>query len=152
MYYGLGTGIYPETAGLNDLGNPVRNTIANGGGLIRPGVDASGNPNTVRVRGDNYTAYGWQYNPPANFIYDLSFVKLREVSLCYSLPHSIVAKMAPFKGVDFSLVGRNLWIIHKNLPYSDPEESYGSGNSANGYQGNAYAATRQITFNIKMRF
>jgi len=24
MYYGLATGLYPETAGNNDLGNPVR--------------------------------------------------------------------------------------------------------------------------------
>jgi hypothetical protein len=152
MYYGLGTGLYPETAGNNDLGNPVRNSIANGGGLIRPGVTAAGTPNTVRVAGNNYTAFGWQYNPPAYYIYDLSFVKLREVSIGYSLPQSIIAKMGPFKGLDLSLVGRNLWIIDKNLPYSDPEESYGSGNSANGYQGNAYSATRQITFNIKMRF
>lgn len=152
MYYGLGTGIYPETAGLNDLGKPVRNTIANGGGFIRPGVTAAGAPNTVRVAGNNYTAYGWVYNPPAMFIYDASFVKLREVALGYSLPASIIDKIRPFKGIDVSLVGRNLWIIHKNLPYSDPEESYGSGNNANGYQGNAYPATRTISFNIKMRF
>ncbi len=152
MYYGLGTGLYPETAGTNDLGNPVRNSIANGGGLIRPGVTAAGTPNTVRVSANNYTAFGWAYNPPANFIYDASFVKLREVAIGYTLPASMVSKMAPFKGVDFSLVGRNLWIIDKNMPHSDPEESYGSGNTANGYQGNAYPATRQITFNIKMRF
>ena len=37
MYYGLATGLYPETAGNNDLGNPLRNTIADGGGIIRPG-------------------------------------------------------------------------------------------------------------------
>jgi hypothetical protein len=152
MYYGLGTGLYPETAGNNDLGNPVRNTIANGGGLIRPGVTATGAPNTVRVAGNNYTAFGWQYNPPAYFIYDGSYVKLREVSIGYSLPHSVVDKIAPFKGIEFSLVGRNLWIIHKNLPYADPEDTYGSGNGTLGYSGNAYPAVRQITFNIKLRF
>lgn len=37
QYYGTGTGLYPETVGLNDLGNPVRNTLANGGGVIYPG-------------------------------------------------------------------------------------------------------------------
>ncbi len=152
MYYGLGTGLYPETVGLNDQGKPVRNSLADGGGFIRPGVTASGTPNTKRVSADNYTAFGWAYNPPALFIYDGSFVKLREVSVGYSLPGSIISKIAPFKSIDLSLVGRNLWIIHKNLPYSDPEESYGSGNSANGYQGNAYPATRYITFNIKIRF
>jgi hypothetical protein len=32
--YGQYVGLYPETAGTNDLGNPVRNTIDQGGGLI----------------------------------------------------------------------------------------------------------------------
>ena len=39
QYYGLATGLYPETAGLNDLGNPSRNPVTTGGdsgGFIRP--------------------------------------------------------------------------------------------------------------------
>lgn len=151
MYYGLATGLYPETAGLNDLGNPLRNSNANGGGIIRAGVDATGKPNTVRASANTYGAYGYRYSPAAGFIYDASYVKLREVAINYALPQSLIAKLAPFKGIDFSLVGRNLWIIHKNVPYSDPEDSYGSGNSL-GYQGNAYPATRNIAFNIKLRF
>lgn len=151
MYYGLATGLYPETAGLNDLGNPLRNSNAQGGGIIRPGVDANGKPNTVRASANNFGAYGYLFSPAAGFVYDASYVKLRELAINYSVPQSIIAKLAPFKGIDFSLVGRNLWIIHKNLPYSDPEDSYGSGNFL-GYQGNAYPATRNIAFNIKLRF
>src|SRR4029079_15954002 len=45
MYYGLATGLYPETAGLNDKGQPVRNKLDNGGGVIFPGVTADGKPN-----------------------------------------------------------------------------------------------------------
>ena len=50
MYYGLATGLYPETAVNNDLGNPVRDPIvwvdpadhskgyaSNSGGFINPG-------------------------------------------------------------------------------------------------------------------
>ena len=61
MYYGLATGLYPETAGLNDLGNPVRNPIvwvdpddhtkgyaATSGGFINPGVNPDGNVNTIQ--------------------------------------------------------------------------------------------------------
>lgn len=36
QYYGQTTGLYPESVGVNDLGNPIRNTIANGGGIILP--------------------------------------------------------------------------------------------------------------------
>ena len=154
QYYGLATGLYPETAGLNDKGHPIRSLASdfNGeGGILRDGVAPDGTPNTKRANAITYGAYGYRYSPAAGFIYDASYVKLREASLGYSLPRSILSKLAPFKGIDFSLVGRNLWIIHKNLPYSDPEDSYGSGN-LQGYQGNAYPATRSIAFNIKFKF
>ncbi len=55
MYYGLATGLYPETAGNNDLGNPVRNPIvwvdpadhskgyaSTSGGFINQGVNPDG--------------------------------------------------------------------------------------------------------------
>jgi hypothetical protein len=48
-------------------------------------------------------------------------------------------------------VGRNLWIIHKNLPHADPEETLGSGN-LQGYQSGAYPAVRALTFNVKLKF
>jgi len=47
-YYGMATGLYPETVANNDLGNPVRNTLAEGGGLLNPGVTADGKANTNR--------------------------------------------------------------------------------------------------------
>ena len=37
-WYGYGTGIYDLTAGTNDDGNPVRNSIADGGGIEITGV------------------------------------------------------------------------------------------------------------------
>lgn len=37
--FGQYTGIYNSTAGYNDLGNPVRNSLADGGGIILPGVN-----------------------------------------------------------------------------------------------------------------
>ncbi len=151
MYYGLATGLYPETAGLNDLGNPSRNSIANGGGFIRPGVTANGQPNTTRVANSNYGAYGYSINPDAAFIYDASYVKLREVVIGFAIPKSLISKLGPVKGADFSLIGRNLWIIHKNLPYSDPEEGLSSGN-LQGYQVGAYPTTRTFALNLKLHF
>jgi len=151
MYYGLATGIYPETAGNNDLGNPVRSPIANGGGIIVKGVTEDGKPNTTRASATNYGIYGYRYNPAAAFVYDASYIKLREVSLTYSLPRGVVSRIHPIKGVDFSLIGRNLWIIHKNLPYADPEEGMSSGN-VQGYQSGAYPTARTFGFNAKVRF
>jgi hypothetical protein len=42
QWYGVGTGLGVQTAGNNDLGNPIRNSVADGGGVIFPGVYADG--------------------------------------------------------------------------------------------------------------
>jgi TonB-linked SusC/RagA family outer membrane protein len=151
MAYGLSSGLYPETVYTNDLGNPVRNSLANGGGFIHPGVTATGAPNTVRVAGDSYTAFGYVYSPDRAFVYDASYVKLREALIGYTLPHALIAKLAPVKTVTLQLIGHNLWIIHKNLPYSDPEEGLSSGN-LQGIQEGAFPAVRTISFNLKATF
>jgi len=151
MYYGLATGLYPETAGLNTKGNPSRNSVASGGGVLLPGVDATGKANATYASNSNYGLFGYARQPNKAFVYDASFVKLREVVISYSLPKSVVNSLKVFKGIDLSLIGRNLWIIHKNLPYADPEEIVSAGN-LQGYQGGAYPAVKTYTFNVKLRF
>jgi len=153
--YGLDTGLPVETAGLNDLGNPSRNTIANGGGVIFPGVQEDGSSNTVRADNsttEGYTAYGTTVNPSAAFVYDASFVKLREVALNYAIPQSLVAKWGAVKGAEVSIVGRNLWIIHKNLPDADPEDAVSSGNYGLGYSTGSYPSVRTLGVNVKLSF
>ncbi len=149
-YYGMATGLYPETAGLNDLGNPSRNDLADGGGVIMPGVYEDGKPNESRILNE-YGTYGYVNLPSAGFVYDASYVKLREVILGYSLPQSTLDRLKYFKGIELSLIARNLWIIHKNLPYADPEETLSSGN-LQGYQGGAYPTTRTFALNLRLRF
>ena len=150
MYYGLATGLYPETVALNDLGNPSRDPRSAGGGVIMPGVKADGKPNDIRVEND-FGTFGYARNPAAAFVYDASYVKLREANITYSLPGSVIDKIKFVKGIDISLIGRNLWIIHKNLPYADPEENLSAGN-AQGYQSGAYPTVRQIGANLRVKF
>jgi len=162
--YGLDTGLQPMTAGLNDLGNPSRNPIvrnsdgtyaSNSGGVIFTGVQSDGTQNTVRAdntTNSGSTAYGYTYNPAAAFVYDASYVKLREVSLSYSLPKALAAKLGGIRGADFSIVARNLWIIHKNLPDADPEDAASSGNFGQGYSTGAYPAVRTLGANIRLSF
>lgn len=153
MYYGLATGLLPETVGKNDLGNESRAPLTGdntSGGIIVSGVTADGKPNTTRIANE-YGTYGYVSNPDKAFVYDASYVKLREVSLTYSLPSSLMKRMAPFKGIDLSLTGRNLWIIHKNLPYADPDDAISSGNYQ-GYIGGSYPSTRTFGANVRFRF
>lgn len=152
QYYGMATGMYPETVGNNDLGNPVRNTLADGGGVILEGVKEDGSVNDKRVSTDTYAnPFGYVYAPNEQFVFDASYVKLREVNITYALGSKIFGNSRFIKGADISLVGRNLWIIHKNLKYADPEEVYSAGN-VSGHQGGAYPTLRTIGFNVKLRF
>ena len=151
-WYGMGTGLYDVTAGINDLGNEMRAPIADGGGVILPGVDASGNQNTVRipVGTASDSPYGYSNDANKGHVYDASFIKLREMSLTYRLDDKLVEKL-PFTGASLSLIGRNLWIIDKNMPYSDPEAGLSSGN-IQGYQSGAYPSAREYGINVKLKF
>ena len=150
-WYGFATGLYDRSVGLNDLGNPKRNTIANGGGVVLPGVTADGAPNTVRARTDYYAnPYGYARDASKGHVYDASFVKLREASLTYDFGDKMIGAL-PINSASLSLIGRNLWIIHKNLPYSDPEAGLSAGN-IQGYQSGAYPAIREIGASVKINF
>lgn len=154
--YGYGTGIYPDSVGLNDLGNPIRNTIANGGGVILAGVipdpSNSGQFITNNVRLDkSWSSQVLNTDPPAAaFVYDASYVKLREASITYNLSKEALGSRF-IQGMSFSLIGSNLWIIHKNLPYADPEAGLSSGN-LQGYQSGVMPTTRNFSFNVKVNF
>lgn len=149
--YGQYTGLYPETAGTNDLGNPVRNSIANGGGIILPGVHEDGTVNQTRIE-SNYVgaAYGTLTEPNRAFVYDASYVKLREVGLTYTFSQKMLDRSF-FKGLSVSVLGNNLWIIDKNVPYADPEAGASSGN-VQGYQSGVMPTTRVYSLNLKASF
>lgn len=160
QWYGEATGLYPESAGLNAKGNPSRLPVSEGGGILLPGVKENGAPNDIYAEnqdGDGLTPFGYAANnyvgaPRAWYVYDGSYVKLRELILSYSLPKTLFGSNSGIKGVDLQLVGRNLWIIHKNMKYSDPEEGLSSGNAGRGYQSGAYPAMRNYGFNVKLNF
>ncbi|HEX6983423.1 MAG TPA: SusC/RagA family TonB-linked outer membrane protein [Balneolaceae bacterium] len=152
QYYGQGTGLYANTAAINENGKNVRDPVSEGGGIVLEGVQADGTPNTVRADGSSVLgAFGYVNNPNAAFVYDGSYVKLREVGISYSLPQNLINQIGVVRNIDLSLIGRNLWIIHKNLPDSDPEQSLSSGN-LQGYQGGAYPSVRHFVFNIELQF
>jgi TonB-linked SusC/RagA family outer membrane protein len=145
MDYGSSSGLFPETVGVGASGIPIRD-----GGYIFEGVTADGSPNTKPVNPAFGSVRGkWA---AASYVYDASYVKLREVALTYALPKKVLAKIKVLQEASFSLVGRNLWIIYKNLPYADPEQGQASGNTSIGYQTGAYPSIRTFAFNINLKF
>jgi len=172
LWYGIATGLYPETVGNNDLGNPIRNPRiitdasdplnpvydATSGGVILVGkqmvingTDTTYVENKIRARADYFgNPWGYAAAPNALHIYDASYIKLREVTISYNLP-SKWFQGTFINGVTLGLVGNNLWIIHKNLPYADPESTYGAGN-AQGWSSGTLPTTRNFGFNLNVKF
>ena len=100
-----------------------RETGIIGDGVMQIGTDESGNPiygeNNVVVNVQRYNHAAFGNNIVGGSVFDASYVKLRQVSIGYSLPKSTLEK-TPFKTVTFSIIGRNLALLHSNAPHIDP--------------------------------
>lgn len=117
-------------------------------GLIFDGVTADGKANTKILPAQQYYKTG--RNIEEAFIYDADYVKLREVKLSYNLPAAWIKKLG-LVGASVSLVGRNLWIIHKDVPNIDPETAFTNGN-AQGLEDLTLPTIRSYGFNINLKF
>ena len=85
------------------------------------------------------------------FVYDASYVKLREITFGYTIPTRFIKKLK-MKNAKISVVGRNLWTIYRNTPQGlDPEAGTSSGNGQ-GIEFGSFLPTRTVGFNVKLRF
>ncbi|WP_319589315.1 SusC/RagA family TonB-linked outer membrane protein [uncultured Draconibacterium sp.] len=96
----------------------------------------------------------WGYDPihrQEDITYDASYVKLREVVFGYNIPKTLLQN-TPLQSARVSLVGRNLWTIHDNMPQGlDPEANTTSGNGQ-GIEFASFLPTRSLGFNINVSF
>ena len=119
---------------------------------VFPGIDeATGQPNQVAVSAQNYYGKIGENNIAEEFTYNASFIKLREVSLSYTFPKSLLEKTKYVKGLTVSVIGRNLWTIMKHTDNIDPESAYTNSNGQ-GLELNGYPYTRNIGFNVNVKF
>lgn len=148
--YGQATGVYAETAALNDKGVQMRDPVEEGGGFRYPEtVYADGTENTTYVPAFRWgRAFYYRNSPTARYVFDASYVKLREIGLSYRLPASLVKK-SPFTTIELGLTGRNVAILMKNTEHFDPEASQSSGN-LQGIESGTYPTTRNIGFNLRL--
>ena len=88
-----------------------------------------------------------------NSVFDASYVKLREISLSYSLPQSLLGDVG-VQSASIEVQGRNLLLLYSNVPHIDPETNlFGAGaNIGQGVEFNnlpnttTFGATVNLTF------
>jgi TonB-linked SusC/RagA family outer membrane protein len=88
-------------------------------------------------------------------IYDATRIRIREVSLSYSLPTSLLSKSSTFKGINFAIVGNNLWFRTFNTPASSKVDAdrtaFGSSNGL-GFDFLGGPSARRIAATVKFDF
>ena len=84
-------------------------------------------------------------------VYKSDYIKFRQLSVGYNFPSAMLDRMKVFKGLTLSIVGRNLWIIHKKTDNIDPEANYNPGNSQ-GLEFGGYPSIRSFGFNLNAKF
>lgn len=120
------------------------------GGIWADGaVKEDGSPNDIKVSAQDF-GHGTFFGNAESHIFDASYVKLREVRIGYSVPLKALSKL-PFSKLNISLVGRNLWIIHKNAPHIDPETAFNT-NSVMGTESNQIPSVRSFGVSIHIGF
>lgn len=118
-------------------------------------IDADGNviytPNTTNVDPSKYWA-DVAGESAEQFVYDATYVKLRDLAISYTLPKHYLNKLnLPIKSFTLGVVGRNLFTIYKNVPNIDPESTYNNSNGQ-GVERGSLPGRKQYGFNIKMKF
>ncbi len=125
-------------------------------GVFQNGVDADGKPvyeqNTRPMDPNVYFAsfYGDDRGVAVPFIYDASYIKMRELSLTYTLPQRASRRIrAQF--ISVSIVSRNPFIIYKSVPNVDPDSNYNNGNGQ-GFEYGSLPGRRSWGANVNIRF
>jgi Outer membrane receptor proteins, mostly Fe transport len=95
-----------------------------------------------------YSAIGAKNGIPQFYTYSASNVRLQEANVSYTIPKKTLQNIAD---VTISLVARNLWMIYCKAPF-DPETTATTGNYYQGIDNFMMPNTRNIGFNVRLKF
>ncbi len=138
------TSYYSTYRGLNKETLPGRET-----GVVADGVLANGTRNTKNVEAETYYQ-SLARNISARNVLNGDFIKLRQVTLGYNFPQTIIGR-TPFSSVNLSFVGRNLWTIMKKSDNIDPESAFSNDIRYAGIEGTSLPMTRTFGFNLNFK-
>lgn len=156
----LGRGVTKDTE--DRLGSRILSGVYGDSNTLQPILDAEGNTikNTTAIsEADLWFSDGTYSTFAINSCdevatYDATVLRLREISLGYEFPKSLVSKLK-LTGAEVSVVGRNLWYYAPNVPkysnYDPIVNSYGETN-VQGIDYTSAPSTRRVAFNLKLTF
>ncbi len=157
------SGMAEATVGTNPQGNPIRDAVDQGGGVLLEGVNGTitynddgsytvtdTKQNETYLEAVDYGAYHYHGygTPSATSIFDATYIKLGEITLGYTLP-----KFSEFiQSTRISLYGRNLFVWGLDNKGIHPETTVGGSGNIQGLEGGIVPATRSFGFNLNINF
>jgi TonB-linked SusC/RagA family outer membrane protein len=147
--WGKYSGILQETTegGVRENGVVVSGVYEEGS--VVNGEDVSGQPNKSNIGAIDHFFENGGYVIARADLYDASYIKLREARLSWNLPKKWFNNKV--QNMSFSVVGRNLAILFKNIPNIDPEAAISASN-IQGSEGGQLPTERSIGFNLTIGF
>ena len=123
-------------------------------GFIGDGVmdDGSGNfvPNNVQIAAESW-AFAVSRANADEFLYDASYVKLRQLSLGYSFDKQLLKKFG-LTALKIRLIGSNL-LLWTDVPNIDPEaQGLNSGTLVPGFEMTQFPTAREYGLNLNLKF
>lgn len=118
--------------------------------FVIDGVYPDGTVNTTPVSAQTYYQDLYSFAVPGEGVFDASWTRLREASIFYSLPKSILEK-TPFGKVEFGVNGRNLW-LKTDVPHIDPETNLTGATNSQGLEFNTMPNARSYGAVLKLTF
>jgi hypothetical protein len=141
------TNMFGEYAGVLESSLEGRENDFDDPGVLFEGVDVvTGTANTIRVNAETY--FHGLFRFTERYLYDASYVKLRELRLSYNLPSTWANRFLGAREASLALTGRNLKMWTK-VPNIDPEFAYSSRNDQ-GIEVNMSPNPRSIGFNLRI--
>lgn len=133
-------------------GNSTRTLAYRDGGMVVRGVNVNtGIANAKEISAqDFYEEVGGAGGVTEEFLYDGSYVKMREMSLGWNIPKRWLLK-TPLQSIKFSVVGRDLFFFHKNTP-GNPEGANSRSDYAQAFENTSMPPTRSFGFNLNIKF
>lgn len=120
------------------------------GYIMLEGTRIDGGKNNRNIQ-EFYNVVGGRAGVTEHYMYDATNIRLRELSLSYSLPQALLAKTGFIKGLQISLIGRNLFFFKNNAPY-DPDGLMSTSNRLQGVDVFGMPTNRSFGFNLKVNF
>ena len=129
-------------------------------GIVAKGVVNTGTtenptyqPNTRAIPAETYYRMYYDRNHEENNTYDASYVKLRELTIGYTVPETAwLAKKLGMQRLTVALVGRNLLAL-SHIPHFDPEQtSFQQNQLQTGVEDMTYPTTRNVGVKLNVNF